>query len=101
MSTIYSNPEEFGLEIVDSWDFSDQSYQFDLRVVWRVKSTGNLLTGRSSGCSCPEPFENMGRDSLLPASKSKLKQEAIEEATTEWYNGHPLSKILEKIRRLK
>lgn len=54
---IYYEPAAFGLEIVAEHDFSDWSYQFDTRVVWRDRE-GRLYTARDSGCSCPSPFED-------------------------------------------
>lgn len=98
--SIYYDPEKYGLKVIDSWDFSDGSYVFDLRVVWRDKN-GDLLTARDSGCSCPSPFEDIGVNDLVSASKSDLKAEAIAMAKEEYYNGDSLSDILDKIRKLK
>lgn len=54
----YYSPEALGLETVDSIDFSDGNYQFDIRVVWRHIETNKFYTMRDSGCSCPCPFED-------------------------------------------
>lgn len=99
MSDIYYSPEKFGLTVVAEWDFSDKSYCFDKRVVWR-NMQGELVTARDSGCSCPAPFEGVGLNDLVSASKETLKQEAIDESKKEWYQGDALSDVLEKIRNL-
>lgn len=57
MSTVYYNPQEWGLTAVAEIDYSSGSYEFDLRVVW-VNEEGALFTARDSGCSCPMPFED-------------------------------------------
>lgn len=57
MSNVYSSPEDFGLEEVTEVDWYDDSYGFDLTVVWRHKETGQLYWASDSGCSCPSPFE--------------------------------------------
>lgn len=62
---IYSEPEKFGLEVVGEVD-PGEAYEFDTLVVWRETATGALLYGTDSGCSCPTPFEDMGRDDLTP-----------------------------------
>ena len=46
--TVHSEPEKYGLEVVDEVDFAD-SYQFDIFIVWREKATGRLLYGEDSG----------------------------------------------------
>lgn len=61
---LYSDPEKFGLATVGEVEWSDGCYQFDLTVVWRDTTTGALYYAEDSGCSCPSPFEDTGRDSL-------------------------------------
>lgn len=97
---VYYDPEKFGLTIIDSWDFSDGSYQFDYRVIWK-NTKGELLTARDSGCSCPSPFEDTALTDLVSVSLTDLKQEAIDAAKESYYSGDPLSDILEKIRKLE
>lgn len=99
MYDIYCSPEKFGLTIVAEWDFSDRSYCFDKRVVWR-NMREELLTARESGCSCPSPFEDKSIKNLVSVSMEELKQEAIDESKKEWYEGDNLSDVLEKIRNL-
>jgi hypothetical protein len=52
----YSNPQVFGLELLDEFSYDNESYQFDIRAVWR-DAQGRVWTARDSGCSCPAPFE--------------------------------------------
>ena len=55
---VYETPEKYGLKVVAELEFSDLSYVFDTRVVWRHLETGILYTARDAGCSCPSPFED-------------------------------------------
>jgi hypothetical protein len=66
--TIYSSPEKYGLELVGEVDYSDGNYHFDLTIVLRDVATGALFYADDSGCSCPMPFENVGRPDLVPAT---------------------------------
>lgn len=76
---VYYQPERFGLAPVAEIDYSDGSYQFDLRVVWRHED-GAFYTARDSGCSCPSPFEDYTELSDL----ERLDLKALEaEVTTE------------------
>lgn len=63
MHNIYSNPEKFGLRLVDSGDRAD-SYEFDIFAVFRNIESGQLSWTKDSGCSCPTPFEEHGVDDL-------------------------------------
>jgi hypothetical protein len=64
VSDLYYDPEKFGLEKVAELAEDGLSCEFHLLVVWREKSTGDLLWGEDSGCSCPSPFERQGVDDL-------------------------------------
>ena len=76
----YNQPEAFGLEQLALLDFSDGSYCFDYRVVWRHKESGRFYTARDNGCSCPSPFEDYHSiDDLAAASFSELETEINEE----------------------
>lgn len=61
---IYYQPEEYGLKTVGEVEWGDGYYNFDLTVVWQDISTGTLYYADDSGCSCPSPFEIVGRDDL-------------------------------------
>lgn len=58
-TSVYYNPEKYGLEIIGEVDFSDGCWQFDSLVVWRRIEDGQLFYGEDSGCSCPSPFEDV------------------------------------------
>lgn len=62
MSNPYYDPNDFGLVIVGSFDWSEPDYSFDMCVVWYGPRTGKYYWASDSGCSCPSPFENF--DSL-------------------------------------
>lgn len=70
MSNIYYSPEKFGLETIGevvNWNF--ESYRFDFSVMFRDPLTGEFFVASDSGCSCPEPFEFVGRDDLTPIKR--------------------------------
>lgn len=54
---IYSSPEQFGLTVLGEIEWRDESYEFDLTVVWK-NAAGQLYYADDSGCSCPMPFED-------------------------------------------
>lgn len=56
-TSVYRNPEKFGLTQVGEIEWSIPSYDFDLTVVWR-DAQGKLYWADDSGCSCPAPFED-------------------------------------------
>lgn len=58
MSTVYAQPEKFGLTTVGEIEWSEPDYSFDLTVVWRA-GDGTLYWGDDSGCSCPSPYEDV------------------------------------------
>ena len=64
MSEIYSSPEKYGLRTIGEVEWSDGCYQFDLTVIWQDTTTGVVYYADDSGCSCPSPFEDTGRDDL-------------------------------------
>jgi hypothetical protein len=98
---VYYSPDKFNLEQVAQIDYSDGSYQFDYRVVWRHKDTGKLYTARDSGCSCPSPFEDYVKiEDLEEFSLSKIETEAREEAAEDYYEGDSILDFLEVIRKL-
>lgn len=76
-NNLYNNPEKFGLEIVDGIDYAG-SYEFEMRVIFRVKESGELLMGSDSGCSCPSPFESHELFDLLPINFRELREEAVD-----------------------
>lgn len=62
----YYAPEKMGLEILGSFDWTNEQWQFDYFVLWREKETGNLYYGEDSGCSCPDPFAGRRIEDLHP-----------------------------------
>jgi hypothetical protein len=96
----YYHPEALGLEIIAEIDYSDGSYQFDQRIVWRHKETGKLYTARDSGCSCPTPFENYDTiESLADYSYDFVHSEALEEGRSQYYSGDSVPEFVEKLPR--
>lgn len=66
-TNIASSPEKFGLETVASYD-AGEMYDFDEIIVLRDAQTHELFIAQDAGCSCPTPFDGMGRDDLTPVS---------------------------------
>lgn len=71
MSNVYYDPENFGLKILGEIDFSSGSYEFDVSVVWADVETGALYYADDSGCSCPAPFEDTGRNDLTKVERTQ------------------------------
>lgn len=61
------DPEKYGLSTVKSLDIAG-AYEFDEIVVWRDAETGRMYVGHDSGCSCPVPFDHIGRNDLTAVS---------------------------------
>lgn len=98
-SNVYYDPEDFDLKIVATHEFSGGVYEFDTRVIWETKD-GRFLTARSSGCSCPCPFEEYSKvEDLEDFSESYLIEEAREVATDSYgYEGDPIEPWITEIR---
>ncbi len=93
MGNIYYSPEDFGLEVVGEFDWSEPDYSFDMLVVWK-ESRGKYWVGEDSGCSCPSPFEDITDINELdgPYTKDGLRKRLnflIEERTDDGYYGYP------------
>ena len=72
MSNAYSSPEKFGLRVVGAVERPDLSWEFDMIVVWQDIETLRLYYAQDSGCSCPSPFEDHGRDDLAPITRQTV-----------------------------
>lgn len=55
---LYYYPEKSNCERVGLLEDGSLSYEFDILAVWQHLDTGKLYWARSSGCSCPSPFED-------------------------------------------
>ena len=86
---IYSEPEYFGLEQVAEIEYSSGSYEFDTRVVWKVKGAFIFYTARDSGCSCPTPFERLTMANIDRLDFNTLKREVMYELSGGEYNRLP------------
>jgi hypothetical protein len=75
MGTIYSTPEDYGLETVGEFDWAEPDYSFDICVVWK-ESRGKYWIGNDSSCSCPSPFEDYYDMNMLdgPYNKEGLRK---------------------------
>lgn len=89
MSNVYYDPEDYGLKIVATMDFSDGGYEFDYLVVWRSVKNNKWYYAEDAGCSCPTPFEDHDLMTLTPVSElgeiiSRANHRA-EEADTSYF----------------
>ena len=74
MSTLNSRPEEWDLEIIAELEDSTGCYEFDTHLAFKHKD-GRVFYAHSSGCSCPDPFEEYdGIESLDPVTKENFEQ---------------------------
>lgn len=74
----YYDPEKRGLTILGEIDWDDDCYQYDMTVVWIVNATGELVYGRSSGCSCGSPFEEYQGEYAEPLEPIDKLQDFID-----------------------
>lgn len=81
----YSTPEAYGLATVGEVEWGDGCYSFDLTVVWRDTTTGALYYADDSGCSCPTPFQDTGRDDLTLIDRPQTLIDHINERISELY----------------
>lgn len=69
MNNIYYSPEKFGLRTIGEAEFSSGCYEFDTSVVWQDVETGAMFYADDLGCSCPSPFEDLGRGDLTEITR--------------------------------
>lgn len=101
---LYNSPEHFGLVVIDEIELDNESYQFNIRVVWREIATGKLYTARDSGCSCPSPFEDytsLNDADLLQAPYDWLWDEINNSTTSSSKKESFIDKVKSEIRRRK
>lgn len=99
---VYYNPEKWGLAVVAEIEYSDRDFVFDTRVVWQAVDQPVYYTARSSGCSCPTPFEEFGSLAELDRLDIKaLESEVREELASEYGTITPeeAAPFLERIRK--
>lgn len=68
-------------EMLDSIEWDDESYQFNMTGVFHHKPTGALFYATDSGCSCPSPFEDMTVDRLKPLARMQDWLDHVEECS--------------------
>jgi hypothetical protein len=86
---IYSSPEKFGLRVVGEAEFSSGCYEFDTSVVWQDVETGDLYVADDSGCSCPIPFEDIGRGDLLRIDRLQTLLDYLDKRKADSYRYDP------------
>jgi len=99
MGNIYYDPQDFGLELVGEFDWTEPDYSFDMLVVWK-SGRGQYWIGEDSGCSCPSPFEDVRDVNELdgPYTKADLRKRVNFRVKDRFENGwgtYPLA-VLKK-----
>ncbi len=85
-NNLYSSPGKFGLATVGEVEWDDACYSFDLTVVWKDIETGALYFADDSGCSCPSPFEDTGRDDLTLIDRPQVLIDHINKRIADLYD---------------
>ena len=83
MSNIYYNPEDFGLKVFAETSNTALDHEFSRFVVW-VDKAGTLFYAEDSGCSCPEPFEDIAGIEELGTIIGADGLKAFFDALTNW-----------------
>lgn len=86
----YDQPGNFGLELIGTIEWDEESYQFNMTAIWRDAEDSSVLFWASdAGCSCPSPFEDLkSRDDLTTGSRMEL-QEYLETRVAEKESEEP------------
>lgn len=97
---IYYNPEELGLEVVDTLGECGLDYAFNTLIVWK-NNNGELFWAQDSGCSCPVPFEDYTKIEDLNPIVSNGDYDRFEKAVNN-FPVDPISRIAikRKVRQL-
>lgn len=105
MRNIYYNPEDYGLEIIESLADEDLSYEFDIFLIFRDKKSKKLYYAQDSGCSCPSPFEDYGKiddlSKLNITSLPKFKSEFTDWCKGYDWRGSPKIKVTDRQRVIR
>jgi len=103
---IYYDPKAFGLSIFGEIEYSSGAYEFDTLVIWEDER-GGLWWAHDSGCSCPTPFEDESRNTILPI---RTAEDAAKAFAHDGYVGSPsamteamdlLARVLDHLRAAK
>jgi hypothetical protein len=71
MPNINMAPEDFGLTVVGEVSWTCDSYSYDKTIIWKDAETGQLFYYQENGCSCPTPFDGVGRTHITAVDKSQ------------------------------
>jgi hypothetical protein len=83
---IYYDPKNCGLEIVGVLDESGLCYEFNTFLCVQEIASGRVFFCRSSGCSCPTPFEEYHFSNGDDNNLDELKLETLEQFINEVNN---------------
>lgn len=86
---LYSTPEGQGFRTIATACWSEESYQFDVTVLFQHIASGAFYLGSDSGCSCPAPGENWSTmEDLTRVRKLQDLIDYLEETKTACLNAY-------------
>lgn len=98
-TSVYSNPEKFGLKVLIEKEDPEAFYSFEMVIVWE-DANGKLYWASDSGCSCPSPFENYTTlESLNTGTVSDLI-DFLKAWLEDWYNSWKKDAAHEVLKRV-
>lgn len=100
MSNVYYDPADFGLTTVGEVEWTDESYEFDLTVVWKDVD-GNLYWADDSGCSCPSPFEDFSTIDQLDKGNFFDLVKHLDSRKEKAYSSHAKDEVVDLLSRLR
>lgn len=68
---------------VDSVDWEEEPYEFNMTRVYQQISTGDLFYATDMGCSCPSPFEDTEESDLTPIKRMQDWYDHVNESVVE------------------
>ena len=68
---------------IDSIDWEEEPYQFNMTRVYQQVSTGDLFYATDMGCSCPSPFEDTEESDLTPIKRMQDWYDHVKDSTVE------------------
>ncbi|QGH76328.1 hypothetical protein SEA_DAUBENSKI_261 [Streptomyces phage Daubenski] len=88
------------LEYVGSFDWDQEQWQFNITQVWK-EARGRYFVASDSGCSCPQPFEDINYTDECAGPYNKTELRAYFERALKAERGRrPQSELRQEISKL-
>lgn len=85
MYDFYHHPEKYGYRTIGEVDWADYDCGFDLTAVFQNMTTGVVIFGDSTGCSCPGVFEEVDWEDMIEVKSWSWLLKTLQEALDEHY----------------